>query len=186
MRNGPTRDIPSTAQPEVEAANPLENISLQREPKKSDVTIDLDRKPEPQEDFSNTSFSFAVERKQTKEAPSLERAKNTPRVEQVRSRDPLATRQNAARKEKVKPTAAQRTQPASRWKFKLKGLSLLDRFVSFVAKILKAIEKFLIRPFTKNTIPTPTSTQNEKPEGESLNTQPQRARRRPPVTGPGI
>ncbi|MBX7143727.1 MAG: hypothetical protein K1X79_04690 [Oligoflexia bacterium] len=141
----PTLQPVKDAEPDVR----LDHISIQRTEPAQLINA---KQEEEASELGSTSFAFNVERKSERELQPAGRRDSDLRTEPEQKRA------------STQATAATRTSKvAGRGGFKLKGQSLLDRYINLAAKILKFLERTLLGLFRRNK-GTPVTTKTVAPK----------------------
>lgn len=185
MRNGSRLEpVAEASVREDSAPIQLDQASVSQKPGKS---AESEVTQSQAADFGSTSFSFKVERSTAPDAIASSRLTSFPKLDTERSRETLPSR--AASKRSAK-TSAPNTSKATVAKARARGgmRTLLDKYISFLAGILKAIERFLLRRFTGNNPAQQKahSQTNEKEETTEQNQQNSKAKSQRIIRGPGI
>lgn len=184
MRNGQNPELAKAAEQANDAATSLEGLSLRKPIEKAAAP---ETAPAVEEhidhDFSASSFSFQVERSADRhEVPK--QIQTFPRLEQERPREARTLSNNTLKQTKTSATQT-RTGIASKSGRRGRGMSLLDRYVSFLAKLIKALEKFLMRRFNRGQAQK-QHTQEAVEETESPAPDLTKKKKLPIRHGPGI
>ena len=181
MRNGQSPELAKGAIEASEAAPSLD-VSIKKPLEKGSPSTEV-AAPAEDHDFSSSSFAFEVERSADK-GESARRIQTfaKPEQEQLRESRPLTNSTAKSARTSSTPTRATLGTKLGR---RASGASLLDRYISFLAKMLKAIEKFILRKFNRG----PVQTQHTQEAAENLESlQPDRPKKKklPIGNGPGI
>ncbi|MBN8550669.1 MAG: hypothetical protein J0M12_15240 [Deltaproteobacteria bacterium] len=185
MRNGQNPELARSTPEARDSATSLDvsiKSSPEQQPTSPETTIDLEH-----HDLGASSFAFQVERS-TEKSDTARRIQTFPKLEQEQVRElkspTLSNSATHSTKATQASTSAARKAGLSP-KSSRKGMNLLDRYISFLAKLLKALEKFIMRRFTRGQAEQ-QHTQEAKTEVETTERE-QPKKKKPPVReGPGI
>lgn len=196
MRNGNGPDLDSKAVAAEEHAPGLDQLSIDRAPAPAPLSKDVG--VSPAQDLDSTSFSFSVERAATAETVRATRVKTFPKLEPEAQREldsnPLVQRQS--REKDLGKSSSNSSKSARTARLKIRGgmKTLLDKYISFLAAILKKFERFLLRRFNRQAPEARNSNSSQvsrEPQDSTTLTQSEnerqaRIRRQPSLRGPGI
>jgi hypothetical protein len=183
MRNSSNPELAKEPAQRAETDATFADLSVERPAKTEKPSNSPSSTAEKHEELSSTSFSFQVER--TVEPPAA-----TTRVKTFSKLDPERGRTSREALFSARTDLGRSTAAATKGKYNLRAggrragqTSLLDRYVSFVAKILKAIEKFLLRKFNLTGKQQQRGQDARTPEEEVRSEKP---KKKVGISGPGI
>lgn len=191
MRNGQNPELAKAAEPDQDLSA-LDDLTLKNpNERKTAVEHSAAVEEHAEHDFSSSSFSFEMERSSTDRQEPTKRIQTFPKLEQERPRETrqlstaaaTATSPATAKQAKATSTAQQKTLLTP--KGGKRGQSLLDRYISFLAKLIKAFEKFLMRKFNRGEAQK-QHTQEAAEEIEAPVQEVSKKKKLPIRHGPGI
>lgn len=165
-------NVSPSAVPQVEGVEPelrLDDVTLEREKSRESAG------QEESAALDGTSFSFKVDRQTTRELKISPRRQLTPTVDPELARE--KSNLNRPKSGKAQTKNGMRAGQGT----------ILDRYITFVANMLKLIERFLLRRLTGGILPRGNRTKPSTPS-QGLEATPQKKRRRliPRLWGPKI
>lgn len=196
MRNGQNQELARANVAQAEDSTKFENLAVERPAPAAPPAQHHDADPEH---LSSTSFSFELEAHSTLSAPAPQQ--NTEPQSRIERFPELATdfgaadlspqQQRALAKEssKAQSVQAKKLRAASTVRSPRGASSLLDRYISFIARFMKMFEKFLMKllrrqqgePNSHNS-----STKTERTQDGPIETRPQKSKRKIPLSGPRL